>query len=473
MERRSTTVTKSGALSGGAAYALSMALDLGLQLAIVPILTRTIPLNTFSIFVLLSVAAPFLVVVSNLGCCTSYFAKLPTLEDPLLRRRLGATLLWLRVVLGAGVALVTLASAPFLPSEYTWPVIWLAIAVWLGGIANSVGDVLRGDLRHKRVAAGLAVRSVVRMAASLWSVTHDGGVSGLVLAIAVGHLAAVVVSIGPTLDRLRARPSWADARYLIGFGAPAGGYFIVRSSSAIDRYIVGARDRLGAAGIFQLASMPTAGLDLLEAASIYVLDPYIYALKPGRRAQEMDFLFRAVSLAFLGAAIGMAALGPEFIAVLGPSEYAAAVPMVPWVLCAAAARSSARLIGTSSSLGGSTRLLGIFGAFDLIASFVLVWVVVPLWGPVGAVAARFVVAIALLPLGALLVRKGEIELPIVRVFAITVAACAASTLSVGGIGGASWPLPARVAWGLALVVGVAWSLGLAQRRAWTTALRMD
>ena len=435
-------------LTGAGVYAFSLGGDLLSQLLLFPVITRVLSVRAFSQFVLLVTAGPLLLVLSDLGVSFAAVRALARESDLLRRRSIIATSLWARMFTATPMVGLALLLG-WLFRERLEPGLLNAVRLaaaefWLGSLVGTAVDLVRGQERHVRAGAALTARSVSRMglglgALLLWQL----GLPGLMAARIAAQLLALAVVMWALRSDLQVRPRWKVYRELVAFGAPGAAYLALRSGSALDRYILRVSSGPIAASVYQIASMPSAGIDLLELAGVMAAEPYLYATRPEERQGALDRMVRGFSVLLLSAAFVLGALGPKVISLLGPSTYAGALSALPWLIFGAALRSITRLIGLSAGVVGRSSVWAWAGLTDTVGVLIMALLVAPRFGSTGVAMGRLPAAIASLCVcSALVARTARSQLPWGRVLfcsMVGTGSCALlSTRSLQEM--VSWPL---------------------------------
>lgn len=375
------------------AYAAAIAVDTVLWLVALPFITRAIDVETFGQFTLIRVVVPFLLAVVDVGCGVATVRALADTPDPAPRRALVGTLVGSRAVIAAGLAVVGLVVAACVHGP-------LGLSLGLAGILTGTWtlhgallDAARGLGRHAVGATMLAVSGAAGFVAILsFVVWWKLGLPGVIGGILVGYVVSVVIGLTALRPHLE-RPQLAIYRRLLRFGAPAAAYFGLRAGMALDRYVLGAVGGLTQAGLFQLASTPTGGIELMEQAGILAIEPTVYGASEKERPILLAPIFRIGALLVVGAGTFLGLLAPEVVALLAPPEYRAALGGMAMLTFAAVARALARVIGVGAGSAGQTRIWATFQTVEVALAVVLMIITVPRLGIVGAASAHLVASV--------------------------------------------------------------------------------
>jgi O-antigen/teichoic acid export membrane protein len=437
------------ALSGGVLYAIVFGFQTVIWLGVLSYLTRTISVSDFGRFALYNAAEPLLKAVIALGTSIALIRELAELKDPDARRVAIATTFWGRLVLGLPMALIFLVASALSPSPIRGELALLAGIFVVAPLTEAALDLLRIEQRHAHLGAIITVSGILQHSLVLFLVWKGFGVIGILW----GDLLGAALTLGAILwargKSLLLRPNPVVWKRLVKFGWPVCGYAFLRHGSALDRHLFAYRFDLVHTGIYQLACVPSGGIDLVESAAFMSGEPYLFRVAKQERRVLFVRLFLGLSLllAFLAMLAGLAS--PEIVRVLGPAAYAPAVLALPWLTFASALRSTARVTCLMAAVNGETRSWFLVGAADLVFSF-LFFVAMPVsLGTPGFAASRCVSAALTVILGGWFVKRtvGQ-TLPVFTAIAGTAAMLALSILATGLTG---TPSPLWLRAGLAVV----------------------
>jgi O-antigen/teichoic acid export membrane protein len=248
-------------------------------------------------------------------------------------------------VVSCAAVLVTIGMAPVSSEER-----WLLTFVAIGTVAASMSPQALFDAHHRQARGGMvtAAAEVTALLAvlALWR----GGALGLPAVGAVYAAKWGLASTGQalvyhlTVRRLRWRRSSAEWRLLLRSSWPilfASMLFFVPLSSGV--VLVRLRGGPDEAALFGLAYQVASAYHIFAALGVQVVQPHIY----GVHGLDRGFLARlAVSATvFLGGAAVLAFAGGWAVVRLAlPPFYRAAVPVMPWLLAAAALLALGRIL---------------------------------------------------------------------------------------------------------------------------------
>lgn len=397
------------AASGTTLYGGTMVFDILLLTALLAYLSRALAVETIGRYALLNVAGTMLLALIDLGSGAALVRALAEPGDQARRAALISTVWWGRAAIAGGAGAAVLALGICRPGWMSremsdaLPAGAGALVAWC--LFEMSRDALRGQQRHVRPAVAQLARATVRTAVAFWLVgLHHASLPGLLIAVAAGNAAALVVCLAGLRDALGARPSLRLYRELLRFGAPIGAYLALRSASALDRYLVAYGLGLAATGIYQVASMPCAGIELFEFAGALALEPYVYRVSH-RRPEAVSLLFRRAAMVLGGLALVLALAAPEVLAILAPASYSGGVGPMALLLFAAAGRACVRVLGLAAGHARQTRILALTGLLDIVPATLVVLAAMPWLGLAGIAAVRLATALASLAFCVVLVRR--------------------------------------------------------------------
>lgn len=435
------------AVSGASLYAAASGAEAVALLALMPFVTRSVTVEAFAVWAIvrITVGVTHMVCDAGAGVAVVRYLSSASGEGP-PRDTLEPTLLRSRLAIATPLALV----APLLAAAI-WParleeVAFGAGTFWLATLNEAVGCVLRARERHARLAGGWLIRGVVRTALLVGVVVLAGwGQRGLLLTLVVGEACLLAATAGPTLPALASRGSRATFARLVRFGAPIALSYGVGAFAALDRHVIGKVSSLSAAGVYQLAAIPAAAVEILERAATFAAEPYIYGARQDERAGRLDDLVRSYAFLVIGAGLAVSMVGPELVALLGPPEYAGAITVLPLLTFAAVSDALFRVVGLAAGIAERTRPWASAAALELGAAAALVLAATPTFGAAGAGAARLIAAlVGLVACWRLTRRVSSTRLPVPALLGALLAAVTAATLTATPLG-AVWSLPARLA----------------------------
>ncbi|WP_146179907.1 lipopolysaccharide biosynthesis protein [Micromonospora sp. RP3T] len=355
--------------------------------------------------------ASLVALLVGLGTGAQLRARLPSADDPALRRRVLGAYTW--ASLGAVLLACTLAagisagSARLIDPAMAAPGYLVAIVVvsmaytgltQLPDLWYATGSFRAGTVWASAVVCGglLGMSAATRV---------DLSADALLLGQGTGMLVVCLAQVA----RMRragllpfARPADELPR-LFRFGSRAMGLTVgLTVALRADRYVLGAFVDTAAIGVYSLAAT-LAEVPRLVPIALGQLVNRQAALGHGvdrvRRASRMA-LVAAVAAALLIGGAGWLTIEPVF----GPS-FAAAVPLLGLMLVAEVAFTPFTI--TSRALLGAGRMtaagaLGIGGGLSALTAYLIL---IPLWGTVGAAVASLTVYTGLSVAGSVLVRR--------------------------------------------------------------------
>lgn len=390
------------------------------------VLARALGPTDFGVYVVLGAVSAIAGVLVDLGLSQAAVVRIAGIwdSDPTLARRRGQVFVWVRWSAASVLMLLALALAG-----------WLAPAV---GIPDEASDY-RGSTLLSLALIGVVASALSGAVSTLFqAIGRFGWISALlvlnmtitlVLAVALwlGHrldlmTAVVVLGILPSMmtflvGRRGLGRAWSlrpPSPAAVGSELPrlarAGGWLwigglLIAVASRTDLLLVSSRCEPTAVGSYGLAFSLSASLGVLGASLYTVLLPAASALRDA--AEVRSYLRRGLlrSAAATVALLPLLVLAHPFITVVYGREYGSAVPLFQLLIPVAALEL---LVMPLMLLVVPLRLpqwLAAAGGLRVVLVAAIGWVLVPVWGPTGAVAARAVALAASAVLLALVVAR--------------------------------------------------------------------
>jgi O-antigen/teichoic acid export membrane protein len=230
------------------------------------------------------------------------------------------TVVWARVAVTIPVmavaigAFAILQAGGVLPAEFTWPFVWITMAIGLLGVACDQMIVVLEAFGRMRAGARAGTARQVMLFIGLIAllVASDGGrrspetVAWLMLGVAVILTMALALTLQrhalwpPRVDR-------AELRRLLSFSLPLLGFSISQYViSSVDIVVLRAFRPAAQVGVYALAYSGYATLQSLAASLTVVLIPLLVSLRTGGRSELIIRYFQQLlpSMILLAALVG-------------------------------------------------------------------------------------------------------------------------------------------------------------------------
>jgi O-antigen/teichoic acid export membrane protein len=429
-----------------ALYGLSASAVQLVGVVTVPVFARELSPSKYGVLELTLVAIALLATVVDAGLGTaaqrSFFDYRAT--DHERRHSVVATafVATLAVALGATVAVVV-ALGPLSRALYGRPERGILLLASLSIVPVAVGqycrNVLRLYVRPMQFALSSFLGAGVGAAAALVAAAvFHFGVIGIVGGMLGGYALSAVYGVSVTAADLRAQPSRFELKRMLAFGLP-----LVPSGIAlwlvwfIDRVMLARLASLSDVGQYAIANRLTALLLLAVLAFNLAFGPYILSLHAEdrdleRRVRAQTLLLVVALLAVLGVALSLFAR--EIIELVAP-RYDRAHEVVGLLSLAIVIYGVYPVVSTGLSIARRTSFLGAISVAAAAVNVGLNFVLIPLWGMVGA-GVSTVCAFAVLSGGTAIAaqRVDPVDYPVGRlalVLAAAIAAAAAAFVSTG------------------------------------------
>ncbi len=273
--------------------------------------------------------------VALLDLATSFSFDVALIQHPEAREVHFNTVWTLNVLLYSGVAVVVLASAPWVAAFYHEPRLrgifaWLALAFFVSGFQNTATVGFRKELAFLKDSALMVVQKllsvVVTIPCALWLKDYRALVAGQVF----GAIAGVAVSY--IARPHRPRFTLHSARELFGFSIwLLCNNFIVFLRTRGFEFLIGKWLGAYALGVFNLAfevsSLPST--ELVAPVNRVVLPVYArLAHDPAALRHEYARLLAWMGLIILPACVGIAAVAEPAVLILLGAKWTEAIPLM-------------------------------------------------------------------------------------------------------------------------------------------------
>jgi O-antigen/teichoic acid export membrane protein len=348
------------------------------------------------------------------------------------QRQLASTWILFLTAWSVVVALVALAAVPLLaeamrPGTNFATLLVVGVAALIPAqLSRMLAQVLRNSFRPVAYSAMLVLNAALDVAFALvFVLLLDLGVLGILLGLLVGETCGAIARLPLVKPFIGTDFDWSLLPPLLKFGLP----FIPASLAAwvlraADRVALGTHVTAEELGYYGLAVSLVLPLTLVTGALGQAWIPRIAQIDAADRSEAGKATSVAIgwSLAGLGgAAMAAGALAPLLIAIVGGPEYAESASVLPLLALGAALAGVGLFTGTGLTLRKATWVIPIVTAAAAVLDIVMLVVLVPSFGLIGAAAsvvlAYFALAVltllfanhyypiqvAVVPLGVLLV----------------------------------------------------------------------
>ena len=408
-------------LKSSGVYALaSLALPL-VTLVLSPFLTHTLSRTDYGALAVLSTAISLLAGITQFGLGNAFFRAYnydyETHEDKLQVLSIVIILLALSSFpLALGVALLApwLAELLLGSAVYSEPVRLLGLVVLLQNLAVPGFAWLRAESR----AVFYAVLSITNLLINLaMTVLLIGwlrfGVSGALLAMALGYGFVVVCTLPLALWRARLRFRWDMSWNLLSFGLPLVANLVsIWVLQLADRYLL---SRLGS--LAETASY-TVAYSLGGILGVVVLSPFSLAwptamfaiAKRDDASTVFRQIFRWYSLFLLFATAGLMLISICVLYLFFPVSYFTAMPVIPIVALSIMFFGIYNYFTVGISIRRKTWLAVVLTAMAALVNVGLNLLLIPFYGALGA-ALSTLIGYLLLAIGGYIVNQRLYPIP--------------------------------------------------------------
>ncbi|MES2692299.1 MAG: lipopolysaccharide biosynthesis protein [Verrucomicrobiota bacterium] len=256
--------------------------DFAIRLGSTAILARLIVPEHFGLVMMASAVIAIADQLRELGLSSA------TVQQPEITHAQVSNLFWINVAVGAGLALVTFAAAPFIASYYRDPRLFsitviLATTLLAGGLTVQHQALLTRQLKLGHTAAIRLASSLFSTALAIALAWWDFGYWALLWreVARAALLAAGMWVCFPWLPGLPSRRT--DVRSLLRFGANLTGANILSSiASGFDRFLLGRFSGAGPVGVYRQA------FQLIAAPTDQLLSPLYQVAQPSLSLLQND-----------------------------------------------------------------------------------------------------------------------------------------------------------------------------------------
>lgn len=314
------------------------------NLLLIPVYTAYLSAADYGTLAILLLFGTLAKIVFRLGLDAGFFRVHYDLDTDDERRRLAGTVALFSAAVGTALfAVVVLLAGPLSrlllrTQEDAGLVVLAAADVYLGTFAFVPLNLLRIQDRPGRFSAFSAGRHALNTLLKVVFVASGHGVAGVLWSdvIATGLFSLALV---PTLVRhASGRFSPELLRPALGFGLPKVPHgLLVQVQNLADRKILDLFVTRAEVGVYQMGYTLGAGVKFASSAFEPAWGPFVYSQlrspdAPRTLARVATYAFAA----FAGIGVALAALGPELLVLLTPSNptFWAGAPVIPVVALA-------------------------------------------------------------------------------------------------------------------------------------------
>jgi O-antigen/teichoic acid export membrane protein len=384
---------------------------------LLPIITKTLGSNDYGLWVQVLVTISLLSSVAILGQSTSLLRFIKARED---RKHLSQEYFTVAyIVTLAGVALavamaafsVPLAEFIFSANEYSVLLVAAAMIVPVSAITGVNSAYFRATGQIKTYAAVNVFNAFGEAALILVLVIAGMGVLGAV----VGSLVAAVISlvIGSALIARQvgvSRPERGLIHRNLKFGLPLAPNNIIRwVISSSDRYLVAVILGLSMAGIYSAAYGIGGVIFMLVAPIQMILYPTLARFYDGGRVDMVKEYtqrsFRHYVIVAMPAVVGLSMLATPLLVALTTPEFIPGAMVIPLVAIAGLLSGMFKFVENIPHLVQKTHLSLVTFAIPAVVDVVLVIVLTPIMGIVGAALATAISYAVMLIVGIFISRR--------------------------------------------------------------------
>ena len=380
-------------INESAIYLLGNLATRAVSFALMPFYTRLLSPEELGAVAFGNTVGALASLILGFGAHSALSRYLPTAQEDQQKQWLGTSLtavgvgpLVLLAVVAGGLSVLGKSSIGSLP---VWPDLWLVL---LGAWASVLPGMATQWFVSTHRPSGAALLSVVsvtlQVGLSVFAVLGLGaGVTGVFAAYAV----AQVVLAGLSVGWLALSPGlkWQPAllRPLLLFAAPVVVHLFANWVLSIsDRLLLERFAGEGVLAVYAVAYLFNLALTTMTSALAQALGPmFVRAAAAGDRAHEIVRIGQWFMAITLSASVVLAWIAPELLHFVAPRrEYAAALPLLPWLIAGGAFQGFYFLMSQGSWYAGSTQKIALLTSVAALLNLGLNLWWIPQYGALGA-----------------------------------------------------------------------------------------
>ena len=390
-------------ISASAVYGLSLGLTRAGWIFLLPIYWTRLGPAEYGVIALAQMLQVFLTPILSLGLAQAvqrfYFEWKP--EER--KRHIGGlwllTQAWSFAICGT-LLLAGPALSPYVAEQVSfYPYLALGIATaFFGNFMHFPLAILRSQERAKTFAV-LSIASFVLQAACtiLLVVVYEGGVVGYLVGGAANAAVWAFVSVALVAREVRYDFRGSHVREPLRYALPTVPLALMDAvGSVADRYFLDKHTTLPRIGLYNLGNQIAGAYNLFGQTMKMSWVPFIYRLVAERRdAPAVLAEFSVYYVALLSVpALAVALLAKELIVVIGDERFYGVYEFVPGFVLIYYLSVIANALGRGLELSKKTSMWPIVAAVSLAVMLLALALLVPRWGPAGALAGLVIAAIA-------------------------------------------------------------------------------
>ena len=403
-----------------AVYSLGSLAEKGIGFFLIPMYTRYLTPEDYGILAMLGAVLSPMIVLSLMGVGGGLAMSYHQSNDVQERKRAVGTAL-ATVAIGGTVLLTvtlvlstTLSNLFFSTATYSTHFKLMGAAMFFEALLLIGLLVLRVQERAVRYVSVVLSKFLVGVGLNVLFIVGLGwGVQGILLSMMISPL-PVGLYVGAKLIReIRPRVSLAQFKSMVSYGMPLMfGSIINQVMSLSDRYFIQFMVGSTELGLYSLGCRFGMIVNaLIVAPFMLAWGPFFWAVH--QEPNAMETYARTTTYYLLiagGVALAVAVLAKEAIQIMATPEFYPAHRVVPLLSLAWVIHGLVNLMALGVGLAKKTKwvpaVIGIGTVINLGLNFLLV----PMWGMMGAAVAT-VVAFTVLPLGLLLASRRYVKVP--------------------------------------------------------------
>jgi O-antigen/teichoic acid export membrane protein len=265
------------------------------------------------------------------------------------------------------------------------------------------------------------------------------GVAGVIYSNVLACIITAAVSLPYSLRGSALKVSWPAVRSLITFSAPLGIANVTNSYAlSADRFFLGRMASLYDVGLYALgARLSQAFLVLVYQPFQQVWDAEKYKLvNAGPEGTRLPAVFSLMNYVLIAAALALALVAPDALALLSAPQFRGAATIVPLFLVAQILTANSDFVRVSTMAAGRTKMVLVTALVAAVVITPALLILIPLFGGRGAATAIILGSLVRLFIDHRVARRSNpISLPWTRTALLAAVAC--GCWAVGSLGTAS------------------------------------
>ncbi len=389
----------------------------------VMITTRNLPPAEVGVFVLIITVSLFLGEITSLGLNFAVIKMIASREDAESKRKLINTAIYFRIFTIAVASFIAFAAAPLLFALFNATLqpnvlIFIPVMVALEASGKLLTAIYQGEFKFKLIGAINIVSSVINFAAIvIFVLVLRQGMLGLILAKVLSRLLAY----GPAffMAKIDLRPEFDRhlLRQMLTVGFPAQVIYMMSFVfQRADTFLIGVLLGPVQVAFYEVGRrIPDSIIDAYEAF-VQVYLPFgskLYANgEKAKLAKLLNTSLRWISFATLCASLIVFLFGGDIISLIFSETYRSSAVVFSWLMLGVTFILIDSTLGYTLMAAGEAKRIPFINMLMTAVSFAGYFVLIPVWGPLGAAIAMLLGIGAINPLSIYFIRRKQIAVDV-------------------------------------------------------------